>query len=621
MKREKLLSILAVLVISRLPSSLIQGKNNDAKSQRRHSYNDHHNSIRFVPSFSQKNVYKQEIPREKESKLSFQVDVPITPSSQLHRDLKQTSSQYFFFEQCSEVCAASGGVATILDDDCCEGGVSYLKVKFHAEDQIIGTIALDTTHSPSCDHSQTYSSHKGTKAGFRSRVSPQSKSSNYEHRIVDCNVECIKNPFGGSTCNENPVLHEKIVQTGTEICIAMVKSSSNETYDVAFDEKMPTEINVLFLSNKGFSVGAIHTSCSVPLSQPWGVRLEDPCLQSSSTTGKEFHTHRKHINISDIPHDSPPYLSFVDGISTKYFGAVDAVLRAPDALSYAQDFSISFKSCGCTCNLYNTTLSSNPSGIPIRTPSKGPYTSSTPSKGPATNPSLFPSIVPSEDSKLFLTLLPSINTKSFPTTNPSPIPAEKDSSISISSISTSPPTSVVTSSFSPGESSQYNPGSGAPSGSSCKLACTAFILENCVFIGTNAACDMYAEFPSMIDDDLEEGAKVGTIIPNAPADGMLTMNDSGKIGKGTKGKKRNDGKAVKNGKEDKKSAGQSYAQKGNKKMGQILTNLGKTNKGEGLKSDKQGRYSFNPGDDRRLKEIKYHQSRIENLKMLLQSVL
>jgi hypothetical protein len=447
MKLKQTFSLLAVWASSQLSSVFVHAKKNSIKGEHDRSSKNDPNYSRAVHSSLQANLYERPTPPE-ETAASSPVVVPSASSSSLllRRDLKKDTSKYFFFEQCSDTCAVNGGVATTRNDDCCDGGVSFLKVKFHAQNQISGTITLGSTHSPLCVNSQENVGSKnawgpkGTKAGaFPKAPSPSGLSSNYEHRLVDCNAACIQNPFGGVACDEDSVLNEKKVEPGSEICIAMIKSETNQMHEVAFDEKMPTDLYVLFLSSEGFSVGAIHTSCSVPLSQSWGVRLEDPCNDTDSSSDKNNHTSERHINVSsDTIGDSTPYLSFIDGISTKYFSAVEEVLREPDTPSYVQDFSIGFKNCGCTCERFN------PGSTPSLTPSTGAHPSSVPSKDPTSTPIFAPSPAPFEAPA------------SSPTTNPSSMPTNPSSNIS--SAPTDATTSAPTSSSTPTETTVVNPG-------------------------------------------------------------------------------------------------------------------------------------------------------------------
>ena len=460
MKLKQTCSLLAVWASSQLSSVIVHAKKNSIKG-------DHDRSSKNDPNYSraQANLYERPSPPEETTASSpVVVVVPSASSSSLllRRDLKKGSSDYFFFEECSDTCAANDGVATSRNDNCCDGGVSFLKVKFHAQEQISGTITLGSAHSPSCGNSQddvnsrNDRDHKRAKAGsLPNAPSPSSSSSDYEHRLVDCNAACIQNPFDGVACEEDSVLNEKEVEVGSEICIAMIKSETNQVHEIAFDEKMPTDLYVLFLSSEGFSVGAIHTSCSVPLSQSWGVRLEDPCNDAASGNGRKKHARERHINVSDIAGDSTPYLSFIDGISTKYFSAVEQVIREPDTQSYVQDFSIGFKNCGCTCESFTPSLTpsagANPSSIPSKGPTSAPIfapspapfeaTTSSPTKRPTSGPIFAPSPAPFEATTISPTTEP-FSMPTNPSSNPSSAPTDATTSAT-TSVSTPTDTTIV----------------------------------------------------------------------------------------------------------------------------------------------------------------------------------
>ena len=323
-------------------------------------------------------------------------------SSLLRRELKKEVAETF--KQCFETCDEGSGIVPTPDDSCCAGGVSFLKMEFHAEVPISGTIALGSTES--CGSSQA---HKHTKAGgFLKSPSSSSSSSNAELRLVDCNDICVQKPFGGHPCNVDAVMNEKEVVPGSEICVAMVRSTEKEyEYEIAFDQKMEHNLHVLFLNSEGFSVGVIHTSCSKPLSLSWGVLFED-CENSDSGSGTSKH---EHINVTNIVGNGTPYLSFIDGISTEYFITADDALRSPSASSYIKDFDIGFNNCGCTCERVDG----------VDTPA--PY------------------VAPSRD--------PTLSPTSKPTSNPSPAPTES---------STYTVTSSTTFSSTPSDSSIVNPG-------------------------------------------------------------------------------------------------------------------------------------------------------------------
>jgi hypothetical protein len=576
-------------------------------------------------------------------------------SSLLRRGLKKDSSKHFFFEECSETCAETGGVPTTLDDHCCDGGVSFLKVKFHAQDHIEGTITIGSAHSLSCENIQgqygssskdswhsSKGTSKGTKSGSIPKAPSQSESSPvYEHRLVDCNAKCVQDPFGVDGCDDNLVMNEKKVKPGTEICIATVQSEGNET-QVAFDVKMPIEVSLLFLSAEGFSVGAIHTSCSVALSSSYGVRLDDPCDHTSSGIGKKIHARNRHINVDEIVDDSTPYLSFIDGISTKYFNAVEYVACEDDTESYLQDFSVGFNNCGCTCERYNAGYSSAPSASPSLSDA-GAVASSVPSKSPTSVPTFVPTLAPLIDP----TPSPVKLSTASPSSKPSSAPTEASTS----------GTSSSTSEMSPGNPGKYltdfnllQPiillthyfsslflccfvGPASPPFSTCSSECAAFVFEHCVFAGTNDACIINADVPAFADDDDEiEGAIVATLsptgYPTAATSETFSAYGKGKSGKGTKGAK-GYGKGWYYGKDGKKGAKASRvgkateAEYGRKKAGEAMSHPGSKLAESKLagqsigKAGKGGKANNSSGYDRNLRKIEYHQSQIDHLKKLM----
>lgn len=377
MKLKQTFFLLAASAISQLSCVSVHAKESSIKIQDRDTTNDGRERSKTLHSPLPNMVKEHPIPSEETDALT-PVVVPSASSSSsslLRRELKKEVAENF--KQCFETCDEGSVIAPTPDDSCCAGGVSFLKMVFHAEVQISGTIALGSAES--CGSSQA---HKHTKAGgFLKAPSSSSSSSNAELRLVDCNDICVQKPFGGHPCNVDAVMNEKEVVAGSEICIAMVRSTEKEyEYEIAFDQKMEHNLHVLFLNSEGFSLGVIHTSCSKPLSLSWGVLFGD-CENSGSGSGKSTH---EHINVTNIVGNGTPYLSFIDGISTEYFITADDALRSPSASSYVKDFDIGFNNCGCTCERIDDVDTPAPYVAPSRDPTSSP--TSKPSSNPSPSP-------------------------------------------------------------------------------------------------------------------------------------------------------------------------------------------------------------------------------------------
>ena len=163
-----------------------------------------------------------------------------------------------------------------------------------------------------------------------------------------------------------------------------------------------------------------------------------------------------------------------------------------------------------------------------------------------------------------------------------------------------------------------NSGPGSPSGSTCNSACNAFIIEHCVFIGTNYACNVNAEIPVVTDDDREEGAESAPLTPVKPDSSMFDEDNVEEFGKdirGTKGiGKIGHGKA---GKKGEKSVNFGKGIEG-KSIHDKYLHRGKMNKGKDAKGAKGGYQNHNSNDhERHLREIEYHRSQIDRLKKIL----
>ncbi|VEU39371.1 unnamed protein product [Pseudo-nitzschia multistriata] len=673
------------------------------------------------------------------------VPAPSSSSSLLPRNLKGSKSSPFFFEDCSNICASNGGVATNHHGDCCKGGVSYLKVLFSASQvDVSGTITLDpivagsftndNNNSPSCTtawtskgnkagsifgskgskahssqapHSRSLLDHqvgpsrqskrpkasssftsrtphsrsdtgnpstsgpsrfsfKGSKAAslpsqtrysksdagssitpqpssisskWSKAVSSQSFQSPYSgtggsssqasyysskgtkdnsfhpsrspsHRgskgtkgdifrgsglkIVDCEDPCIKFPFEDHTCSSTALSKTKNgVHPGDNICFAMIDS----TNQILFDVKMPKKITIWFSSGDGeVLVGAIYTRCRFPLVKPYGISFVNACTPGGFT----YRGRKSHVKIDESITD--PHLSFIDGISTKYFGSVKAVLAEEDTESYTQDFSIGFETCGCTCEKSNVTSPiSDPPSVDT-----SPNPSSAPSNRPLLSPTKNPSPTPTKRPSL------------FPTSEVTVTPSTESESPSFSFTSSSSSSSSSTIKVQPGPGSPPTASTSVPS---CSSTCVQCLLERCVFAGSTAACDITANAPGLSDDFEEDNAEFATLFP-AP------LPIVGK-GKGIKSKK----DFGKGGPEKyvKKTPKDSY--RGHRKGGKgrkdgyyfYYSSRAKGRKGNsyfhysGTGKDEEGGYYFQySGNNRHLEHIEYHQSRIEYLKELLE---
>ncbi len=381
MKFKQTFFFFAISAFSLLPSVSVDAKGSFIEVK------DHHERdySKEIHSSLQKMVYENPIPAEETAGFApIVVPSASASSSLLHRNLRKEVAESF--KQCFETCMDTNVVLSTPDDSCCAGGVSFLKMEFHG--QMNGTIALGS--SQSCGSSQ---GHKHSKAGSFPKTS--SSSSNAELRIVDCNDICVQKPFGGFPCDLDSVVNEKEIAPGSAFCIAMVRPSKTlYEYEVAFDQKMDHNVNVLFLGSEGFSVGAIHTSCSKPLSLSWGVLFGD-CSDSESGSSKNKN---EHIDVSNFVDNSVPYLSFIDGISTEYFITAENALSTPNTTSYVKNFDIGFNNCGCTCERSDAAIPVEPSSTPSKNPS--PVPSFVPSKNPTPSPSSksssSPSVAPTE---------------------------------------------------------------------------------------------------------------------------------------------------------------------------------------------------------------------------------
>jgi hypothetical protein len=172
---------------------------------------------------------------------------------------------------------------------CCKGGVSYLKVEFQDEQEIdqeeegeegeavgshTGTITIDVglaklfvNENHAWCISDTETNKKGTKAGgFYTTTTTTQNTADPAVQIIPCDDDCILDPFASVPCS-NTTTKLNDVGSGTEICFGMVDPSTNV---LMYGTKMPIDLHLWFFYGNGEVLStAIHTSCSVPLQNPF----------------------------------------------------------------------------------------------------------------------------------------------------------------------------------------------------------------------------------------------------------------------------------------------------------------------------------------------------------------
>jgi len=240
-------------------------------------------------------------------------------------------------------CPAAGGAAdpvvddpVVVDDDrtpCCKGGVSFLKTEFDGEDFGGGTITLNTTiasKNSDCVLDWTLSLQQ---VRFRPFFKPL---------FVDCDDECLLDPFSGVACTS---FDDTIaVKAGDDLCVAYIDP---ETGGIRFDEKFPTDLFLYYFPDNDSSsafVGRIHTSCSKPVSAPFGQTLVDAC---ASDYPPPFDTENVGNGTQDLP-----FVKFLDGVSVDYY---EAAVAAEIGVDISSLFDISFDGCGCRCQNASST--------------------------------------------------------------------------------------------------------------------------------------------------------------------------------------------------------------------------------------------------------------------------
>lgn len=332
-------------------------------------------------------------------------------------------------------------------DQCCQGGATFLKTKFGGS-EMVGILTFDHLSAAlytSCELDAEQSS------------KDSSQDDGLPIRFVPCSDECLLDPFGDVPCS---LSFDTIgLLDGEDVCFG---KWDNVTSRLAYDAKMPTDLVIFLINEKGVFSARIHLSCSNPVYAPFAQGFSEACSEPLSV-----------IDLSvEREEELPIHLAFIDGISRKYFETGSQLDAGYDENVV---FDISFDGCGCFCG------SDFPSFAPTN------FTTHSPSAQPSAlpdSPLSTPTFAPSSPLSSSPSQAPSAK---FPESSPSP-----------SNTPSQAPSSQPTASFqlSPGA-----PGGGADCGSLCK----DWVSDNCVFFrgsGMGDACDVDRFF--QIDDQEEE---------------------------------------------------------------------------------------------------------------------
>jgi hypothetical protein len=342
-------------------------------------------------------------------------------------------------------------------DQCCHGGATFLKTKFGGS-ELPGIITFAT------DTAAIY-------APCVLDMEPSSKDPSQDDglpiRFVPCDSECLLDPFGDVPCS---LSFDTIGVLGDEdVCFG---KWDNATSRLAYDAKMPTNLDIYLINEDGVFSARIHTSCSNPVYAPFAQGFSEACSEPLSVIDLSIETGE----------ELPIHLAFIDGISRKYFEFASQHTGNDENVV----FDISFDGCGCVCGTDSPSV--QPSalpGSPVSTPTLVP---SSPSQGPSAKSSVSPSDEPSPSPSSTLSQAPSAKLSESPSDAPTP-----SQSSTLSQAPSSQPTTP----------SQLSPGS--PGGPGCGNLCKDWVSDNCVFFrgsATGDACDVDRVF--QIDDQADE---------------------------------------------------------------------------------------------------------------------
>ena len=252
------------------------------------------------------------------------------------------------------------GQTTTQSNECCKGGVSFLKVQLWGL-KIGGTLSIGTAN-PCKENDAVHSSSpslfspaaKGGKGGKGSK----SGSAPERVRFLDCSDPCLES-FGEGCSISSTSMH---VENGDDVCFGTWNSATGQ---FEFGKKMPLSVVLTLTSDidgEEPSVTVLRTSCSKAVYPPYVAELNRSCESSSPFIASAVDDF---VNATVV---------FKDGISP--------ILHNEYTSSGSQSpFDYKFATCGCKCDEDNfTTLP------PVLAPSSQPALPSSQPAPPSSQP-------------------------------------------------------------------------------------------------------------------------------------------------------------------------------------------------------------------------------------------
>ena len=207
-------------------------------------------------------------------------------------------------------------------NDCCKGGVSFLKIKLTGIQGSGGSLTL------------------GTGSPCSSRKGGISRKLHADRiQFIDCLDPCIDNIH--ETC-ETAQSNANFIEDGQVVCFA---SWNPRTDEIDLRKKMPLKIFLRFdnIEQNQAVFAVIHTSCADPVYSPYSIEMTTSCERSDVYQAD---------TIGDTT--SNPVLHFQDGMASSFS------FELSKSKSSTNFFDSKFATCGCVCKETSSMPSSSP---------------------------------------------------------------------------------------------------------------------------------------------------------------------------------------------------------------------------------------------------------------------
>ena len=215
--------------------------------------------------------------------------------------------------------SSKNGGPVVQSNECCKGGVSYLKFSYEGiTPGILSTSYIDNVCSEWIDFNNYFMG-----------------SSSYDPKFIKCDELCLTS----LNCTIETASETTLVSTsGEEICLI--------SWDAILDQpapeyKFPDSLSLFFApslqANNSVYHVSIDTSCGSPIYPPHAAVLKNICEMEGSNIMNSTLLNYMEIDAFDLP-----ILKFLDGISPEFVTTMDDYPIS--------SFAPTFADCSCNCD-------------------------------------------------------------------------------------------------------------------------------------------------------------------------------------------------------------------------------------------------------------------------------